>query len=160
MAVLNPADQLVRLARASSLRFTTAESCTGGLMAAAITEIPGASDIFARGFVTYSNDAKSDMLGVRPATLQRHGAVSEDTAGEMAQGALIAAKADLAIAITGIAGPGGSDRKPEGRVCFALARSGSPILTETKDFTALGRAKVRAAAVQHGLRLLVAAVSG
>ncbi|MGR3436893.1 MAG: CinA family protein [Shimia sp.] len=133
----------------------TAESCTGGLVAAALTEVPGSSAIFDRGFVTYSNAAKVEMLGVRPATLDAHGAVSEPVAREMARGALERSQATVAVAITGIAGPGGSDRKPEGRVCFAVA-DGDGAIAETVEFGARGRSAVRAAARDHALTLLAA----
>jgi nicotinamide-nucleotide amidase len=149
---------LLAAARASGVRIATAESCTGGMLAAAITDPPGASDIFDRGFVTYSNAAKSDLLGVREATLAAHGAVSEPVAREMAEGALARSAATLAVAVTGIAGPGGSDHKPEGRVCFALAAAGRPTRAETVEFGALGRAAVRAAARDHALGLLIGAL--
>lgn len=148
---------LIQTARARGLTITCAESCTGGLLAAALTDIPGASAVFERGFITYSNAAKTEMLGVRPATLAAHGAVSEEVAREMAAGALAAAGADLAIAITGIAGPGGSAHKPEGMVCFALA-SGARMEAHTQQFGALGRTAVRAAARDHALALLTAAL--
>ena len=134
----------------------TAESCTGGMIAAALTDIAGASDVFDRGFVTYSNAAKIDMLGVRRETLDAHGAVSEPVAAEMAQGALDRSLATIAVSVTGIAGPGGSDHKPEGRVCFGLAL-GETVLTETKEFGAQGRAAVRAHATQHALAMIIAA---
>ncbi|MCT4683542.1 MAG: CinA family protein [Roseicyclus sp.] len=137
-------------------RLATAESCTGGMIAAALTEVPGASDVVDRGFVTYSNAAKTEMLGVRPATLEAHGAVSEPVAAEMAEGALARAQAEIAVSVTGIAGPGGSDHKPEGRVCFGLAHGGR-VLTETREFGALGRSEVRAAALRHALAMLLAA---
>ena len=133
----------------------TAESCTGGLIAAELTEIAGSSDVFDRGFVTYSNAAKRDMLGVRSETLDTHGAVSEETAAEMAAGALSRSAAQLAVAVTGIAGPGGSDHKPEGRVCFGIATPRGT-RTETVDFGPLGRARVRAATVDYALALLLA----
>ena len=136
----------------------TAESCTGGLIAAALTEIAGSSDVFDRGFVTYSNAAKRDMLGVRSETLDTHGAVSEETAAEMAAGALARSAAQLAVAVTGIAGPGGSDHKPEGRVCFGIATPRG-MRTETVDFGPLGRARVRVATVDHALALLLAELS-
>ena len=136
-------------------RLATAESCTGGLIAAALTDPPGASHVFDRGFVTYSNAAKIALLGVRPATLEAHGAVSEAVAAEMAQGALDRSEAQIALSVTGIAGPGGSDHKPEGRVCFGLAHGGH-VRTETRDFGAMGRAGVRAAAVRHGLAMILA----
>mgnify|MGYP005852815279 CR=1 FL=1 len=148
-----PAAILAR-ARARGATIATAESCTGGLVAAALTDIPGSSEVFDRGFVTYSNAAKTAMLGVRPETLAAHGAVSEPVAAEMAAGARAAAGATVAVSVTGIAGPGGSAVKPEGRVCFGLAVAGAPVRTETVDFAALGRAGVRAAATRHALRMI------
>jgi nicotinamide-nucleotide amidase len=158
MAGLSVPDLLAR-ARFWGLRIATAESCTGGMVSAALTDVAGSSDVFDRGFVTYSNAAKMDMLGVRPETLAAHGAVSEPVAQEMAAGALARSAADLAVAITGIAGPGGSEHKPEGRVCFALARAGKPTLCETMEFGAQGRVKVRRAATAHALGLLAAALA-
>ena len=152
------ADEILRRARFWGLTIATAESCTGGMIAAALTDVAGSSDVFDRGFVTYSNAAKIEMLGVRAETLAAHGAVSEPVAREMAEGALAASGAGLAVAVTGIAGPGGSERKPEGRVCFALARQGMPTWAETVEFGATGRAKVRKAATAHGLALLGAAL--
>ncbi|MDA7426967.1 CinA family protein [Primorskyibacter aestuariivivens] len=146
-------DLLIR-ARAAKATVTCAESCTGGMVAAAITDVAGSSDIFERGFVTYSNTAKQEMLGVQAATLNAFGAVSEETAHEMAVGARKAARATLAVAISGIAGPGGSEFKPEGRVCFALA-SDQGTIGETIDFGALGRDAVRQAARDHALDLLL-----
>lgn len=146
--------ELLQRARYWGYRITCAESCTGGMVAAALTDIAGSSNVFDRGFVTYSNQAKIDMLGVQAATLDAYGAVSEQVAGEMALGALAHAQADLAVSITGIAGPGGSDFKPEGRVCFGLARSGHPVQVETVEFGAQGRDKVRLAARDHALALL------
>jgi nicotinamide-nucleotide amidase len=149
------AEALLALARSRGAKIATAESCTGGLIAGAITDIAGSSDIFDRGFVTYSNAAKTDMLGVRTATLQQFGAVSEEVAREMAEGALARSAADLAVSVTGIAGPGGSEHKPEGRVCFGLAARTKESRTETVDFGPLGRAEVRRATVVHALHLLV-----
>ena len=149
------AEALLALARSRGAKIATAESCTGGLIAGAITDIAGSSDIFDRGFVTYSNGAKTDMLGVRTATLQQFGAVSEEVAREMAEGALARSAADLAVSVTGIAGPGGSEHKPEGRVCFGLAARTKESRTETVDFGPLGRAEVRRATVVHALHLLV-----
>ena len=149
---------LLQTARVWGRRIATAESCTGGMVAAALTDIAGSSDVFDRGFVTYSNAAKVEMLGVSPDTLAAHGAVSEEVAREMARGALAHADANLAVSITGIAGPGGSEHKPEGRVCFALAQKGRETVSETVEFGALGRAKVRAAARDHALALLARAV--
>jgi nicotinamide-nucleotide amidase len=129
------------------------------MVAAALTDIAGSSDVFDRGFVTYSNAAKVAMLGVTEATLAAHGAVSEPVAAEMAEGALARADAALAVSITGIAGPGGSEFKPEGRVCFGLARRDAPLRVETVEFGALGRDRVRAAARDHALRLLAGALA-
>lgn len=150
---------LLDSARAAGLTLATAESCTGGLVAAALTEIAGSSDVFECGFVTYSNAAKCEMLGVSAQTLAHHGAVSEAVAREMAEGALAHSAAALAVSVTGIAGPGGSEHKPEGRVCFGLAAQGKPTRTETREFGALGRAEVRKAATAHALALLMAATS-
>lgn len=155
---MTKAKALLAAARATGDRIATAESCTGGLIGAAITEVAGSSDIFDRGFITYSNAAKTAMLGVDPYTIETHGAVSEEVAREMAEGALDRALASLTVAVTGVAGPGGSDRKPEGRVCFALAGTGRRTKTETVEFGALGRARVRAATVDHALDLLLAAI--
>ncbi len=150
---------LLDAARAKGIRIATAESCTGGLVAAALTDVAGSSDVVDRGFVTYSNGAKRDMLGVRQETLDAHGAVSEQVAREMAEGALRHSAADLAVSITGIAGPGGSEHKPEGRVCFGLAMTGRETHVETIEFGALGRANVRAASRDHALALLLGALS-
>jgi len=151
------AQALLDAARARGLWIAVAESCTGGLLAGAITTPPGASAIFDRGFVTYTNAAKVDLLGVSPETLLQHGAVSEEVAAEMARGALDRSDADMTVAITGVAGPGSSGHKPEGRVCFGLAsRNGTT--TGTMEFGPLGRDAVRAASVEHALRLLLQAV--
>lgn len=148
---------VIEAARGRGLRLALAESCTGGMIAAALTDVPGASTVFERGFVTYSNEAKQALLGVRASTLAAHGAVSEAVAREMADGAL--GEADLALSVTGIAGPGGSEHKPEGRVCFALARRSAPTTAETCDFGALGRDGVRRASLAHALRRLAAALA-
>lgn len=153
------AEAVLQAARAKGIRIATAESCTGGLIAAALTDIPGSSDVVDRGFVTYSNAAKIDMLGVVLGTLEAHGAVSTQIAAEMAAGALAHSKADLAVSVTGIAGPGGSEYKPEGRVCFGLAATGQPVRTQQMDFGALGRAQVRAASVDHALSMLLETLS-
>jgi nicotinamide-nucleotide amidase len=154
------AEALLTLARSRGAKIATAESCTGGLIAGAITDIAGSSDMFDRGFVTYSNAAKTEMLGVRAATLRQFGAVSEEVAREMADGALARSAAGLAVSVTGIAGPGGSEHKPEGRVCFGLAATGAETRTETVDFGPLGRAEVRRATVVHALAMLLRALSG
>lgn len=151
-------EDLLRLARYWGYRIATAESCTGGMIAAALTDVAGSSNVFDRGFVTYSNQAKIDMLGVLAETLAAHGAVSEEIACEMAEGALTHSLADLAVATTGIAGPGGSEFKPEGRVCFALAQKGKPTQVETVEFGAAGRTVVRKAACDHALALLMKAL--
>ena len=151
------AAQVLDAARRQGAMIATAESCTGGLVAGALTEVAGSSDVFDRGFVTYSNAAKQQMLGVRAETLDEYGAVSEATASEMATGALAHSGAGLAVSITGIAGPGGSEHKPEGRVCFGIADT-SGTKTETVEFGAIGRDRVRAASVEHALNLLLAAL--
>lgn len=147
--------------QAAGLMVTTAESCTGGLVAAALTEIPGASAVVDRGFVTYSNAAKAEMLGVPPALIAEHGAVSAPVARAMADGALEASGADVAIAITGVAGPGGgSPEKPEGLVQFACARRARATVSERMAFGALGRSAVRAASVSKALAMLRAMAQG
>lgn len=151
--------EVLQAARYWGVRIATAESCTGGLIAGALTDVAGSSDVFERGFVTYSNDAKREMLGVRAETLAARGAVSEEVAQEMAEGALRASRATLAVSVTGIAGPGGSEFKPEGRVCFGLAQAGKPTVVETVEFGPLGRATVRRATVEHALALLARALA-
>ena len=155
--MIDVADLLDR-AREKGLHIVTAESCTGGKVASQLTEIAGSSAVFDRGYVTYSNQAKQDMLGVAKASLDTFGAVSEQVAVEMADGALIRSGADLVVSVTGIAGPGGSEHKPEGRVCFALARKGQKTRSETQEFGPLGRAEVRHASTIRALELLSASV--
>lgn len=150
---MKEAAAILAAARATGDLIATAESCTGGMVSAAITDIAGSSAIFDRGFVTYTNTAKMQMLAVKAQTLADHGAVSEQVAAQMAAGAITQSDATLAVSITGIAGPGGSDHKPEGRVCFGLAYSGE-VTTQTVEFGALGRAQVRLAATNHALGLL------
>ena len=151
------AQQILEGAVAKGLTVTAAESCTGGMVSAAITDSAGSSAIFERGFVTYSNRAKQDMLGVRAETLAAVGAVSEEVVREMAEGARAAAGADIAVAISGIAGPGGSEFKPEGRVCFALATK-RLTQVETVEYGAPGRAEVRQRARDHALSLILEAI--
>ena len=116
-------------------RLATAESCTGGWIAQCVTSVPGSSDWFDRGYVTYSNASKEELLGVRRDTLTARGAVSEETAREMAAGALARSRADVAVAVTGVAGPsGGTPEKPVGTVCFAWAARGGPLRSETRSF--------------------------
>ena len=149
---------IIRLARDQQIKLATAESCTGGLVAAKLTEQPGSSEIFECGFVTYSNLSKTQLLGVSERSLEQHGAVSEQVAGEMALGALNGRAAQLAVSITGIAGPGGSDFKPEGRVCFGVAHQTKLLNVETQEFGSLGRDTVRQAARDHALHLFRAAL--
>lgn len=143
----------VNLLKDRGWMLATAESCTGGLIAGAITDVAGSSAVFDRGFITYSNSAKTQMVGVPPAVIAAHGAVSEEVAEAMARGALARSDAQVAVSVTGIAGPGGSEFKPEGRVCFGLATE-AHCHTETVDFGALGRAEVRARTVAHALALV------
>src|SRR5206468_7802391 len=132
-----------------------AESCTGGLVAATLTEIAGSSDVFERGFVTYSNEAKQTMLGVTPTTLTSYGAVSRETALEMAKGALAHAPVDLAVSITGIAGPGGAvEGKPVGLVHFGAAARGGRLVHRERRYGDIGRAQVRHASVIEALAML------
>jgi nicotinamide-nucleotide amidase len=155
------AERLLASGRARSVKLATAESCTGGLLAALLTEIPGASDVVERGFVTYSNEAKTEMLGVSPKLLLAHGAVSREVARAMAEGALARSGAGLAVAVTGVAGPGGgSDAKPVGLVEFACAARGSRTLMQTERFGDLGRSGIRLAAVAAGLALFERALGG
>ncbi len=144
--------------RTRGLTVATAESCTGGLVAAALTAIPGSSDVVDRGFVTYSNDAKVDMLGVPAALIATHGAVSEPVARAMAEGALRASTAGVTVSLTGIAGPGGgSAGKPVGLVHLAAARRGGPTLHLERRYGDLGRAGIREAALRDALDLVEAA---
>jgi nicotinamide-nucleotide amidase len=153
------ATELVARYRAAGLMAATAESCTGGLIAGLLTEIPGSSNMLERGFVVYSNAAKQELLGIPPETLTRHGAVSEQTAAAMAEGALRASRAEVAVSVTGIAGPdGGTDLKPVGLVHFACARRERPTVAREERFGDIGRAAVRLASVRVGLDLLEAAV--
>jgi nicotinamide-nucleotide amidase len=143
------------------LTIATAESCTGGLVAGALTDIPGSSDVIDRGFVTYSNDAKRAMLGVTTATLATFGAVSKETATAMAVGALEKAGVDLAVSITGIAGPGGATPgKPVGLVHFAVAARDGRILHRECRFGAIGRTTVRQRSVVEALRMLMELARG
>ena len=149
------ADQILDKASKYGVMIATAESCTGGMVAAALTEIPGSSRVVDRGFITYSNAAKTQMIGVDAALIAAHGAVSEPVAVAMAEGALANSDAGIAVSITGLAGPGGSDHKPEGRVCFGLAQTGQATHFETIEFGALGRENVRIGARDHALQLLL-----
>lgn len=151
------AEAVLATCRARGLTLATAESCTGGMVAAALTDIAGSSDVVERGFVSYSNAAKSELLAVPPALIARHGAVSAEAAEAMARGALQRAPVDLAVAVTGIAGPGGgSAAKPVGLVWFASGRRGGAIATESQVFPG-DRGQVRLAATRRALELLLAA---
>ncbi|HWI10713.1 MAG TPA: CinA family protein [Burkholderiaceae bacterium] len=150
---------LAQALRAAGLRLATAESCTGGLIAAACTAVAGSSDWFERGFVTYSNAAKTEAIGVDAALIAAHGAVSEEVALAMAQGALAHSPADLAVAVTGIAGPGGATPgKPVGTVWVALARRGAPAQADLLQLQG-DRAAVRAQTVEYALQRLLALAS-
>jgi nicotinamide-nucleotide amidase len=145
------AEALAKKLREKGARLVTAESCTGGWAAQAVTSLAGSSDWFERGFVTYSNESKIELLGVRPETLERHGAVSEETAREMALGALGRSRGTLALAVTGIAGPGGgTPGKPVGTVCFAWASRGGSLASETRRFAG-DREAVRRQSVERAL---------
>lgn len=146
-------DALLAKYKAAGLTLATAESCTGGLLAAALTQIAGASAVFERGYVTYSWDAKISDLGVPRALLEENGAVSEAVAAAMAQGARIRSGASLALATTGVAGPGPAEGQPEGRICFAIA-SATDLRSMTLDFGAIGRSNVRVCAVEYAIGLL------
>jgi len=149
---------LLKRYEAEGLRIVTAESCTGGLLAALLTEVPGSSTVVERGFVTYSNEAKTDMLGIAADLIAQHGAVSEPVARAMAEGALGRSHADVAVSITGIAGPGGATAtKPVGLVHFAVARGAHTGALERR-YGDLGRGIVREKAVEDALGLLAAAL--
>lgn len=152
---IEQAAPLLDLCRRKKLRIVTAESCTGGLIAATLTEIPGSSDVVERGFVTYSNEAKQAMLGVPAAAITAFGAVSRETAEAMAAGALANSPAELAVSVTGIAGPGGgSADKPVGLVYFAAASKRGGSIHREKRFGDIGRAQVRHASVIEALAML------
>ena len=155
------AAQVLRACDARRLMVATAESCTGGMVAAALTDIPGSSSVVERGFVTYSNAAKAELLGVAMGLIDTHGAVSEPVARAMAEGALAHSRADLAVSVTGVAGPGGGTAaKPEGLVHFACARRSGATAHTRIEFGALGRDRVRAASVQQALTMLLNAAEG
>jgi nicotinamide-nucleotide amidase len=154
-ALVVEAEHLIHAAKARGLMVAFAESCTGGLAAACITAVPGSSAVFERGYVTYSNAAKTEMLGVSPALIHEYGAVSEDVARAMARGALAHSRADIAAAITGVAGPdGGSADKPVGLVHIAAARRGGALLHEEMRFGAIGREAVREQSVATAYALV------
>ena len=152
--LLQQVTELLAAARAKELKIATAESCTGGLISALLTDVAGSSDVFERGFVTYSNQAKMDLLGVPENLLRTHGAVSAPVAWAMAEGALRHARANIAVAVTGIAGPGGGTaEKPVGLVYIAVSNGSDTQVTEQR-FLDIGRSAVRQATVKAALALL------
>ena len=158
--LIQAAAALLAECRARGVMLATAESCTGGLIAGVLTEVAGSSDVLDRGFVTYSNAAKSDMLGVPLELIEANGAVSGPVAASMASGALLRSRAALTVAVTGVAGPGGgSESKPVGTVWFGLANRGAPPLTERQVFPG-DRTAIRRATVEHALAMLDTAVKG
>lgn len=153
-ALIDAASALLDACREAGLTIATAESCTGGLVAGCLTEVPGSSDVFERGFVTYSNEAKTELLGVPMPMILRHGAVSEEVAKAMAVGALAKSRALMTIAVTGVAGPGGgTPKKPVGLVHFASAMTGGHTAHERHEFEG-SRADIRREAVRMALRIL------
>ncbi|GER08111.1 hypothetical protein GCM10007972_04060 [Iodidimonas muriae] len=153
--LMEEARALVAACRARKILVATAESCTGGLIGGVITEIAGSSDIFDRGFITYSNEAKMELLDVAPSLLKTHGAVSEPVARAMAEGALGHSRADMAVSVTGIAGPGGgTPDKPVGLVWFGLAHRGGQTIAQEHRFGDLGRHDIRLETVRQAIRLL------
>jgi len=151
----NAANVLLELCKVKKLTLATAESCTGGLVAAALSELPGSSLVLDRGFVTYSNEAKQQMLGVTPATIDVYGAVSAECAEEMAKGALAHAPVDLAISVTGIAGPTGAvPGKPIGLVYFCAASRSGRVIADDRKYGDIGRANVRRGSVIQALAML------
>jgi nicotinamide-nucleotide amidase len=151
---LQDAEALLAACRSKGVMLVTAESCTGGLIAAALTAIAGSSDVVDRGFVTYSNEAKNQMIGVPMPFIEAHGAVSESVARAMAEGALARSRAAIAVSVTGVAGPGGgSAEKPVGLVWFALACTGRPVIAERQVFPG-DRTAIRAATVAHAFKMI------
>lgn len=154
------ADAFLKACARHKILVATAESCTGGMIISLLTDIPGSSSMVDRGFVTYSNDAKIEMLGVSPGTLENHGAVSSETAHEMAAGALKNSRAGITLAVTGIAGPdGGSVEKPVGLVWFGMAVTGKPVVTEKVIFENRGRDFVRRETAKHALHMGLSALA-
>ena len=145
---------LFAIANKRGSKIVSAESCTAGLLAACLTEMPGSSAFFEQGYITYSNRSKISVLGVDKKILEKHGAVSEEVAKQMAEGALNRSMGTIAISITGIAGPGGSEYKPEGLVCFAVAQKNGEIRVETMEYGPLGRSNIRSSAVVKAIELL------
>jgi nicotinamide-nucleotide amidase len=155
LIVLEAAEQLLEVCKKKHLTVATAESCTGGLVAAAISAISGSSAVLDRGYVTYSNQAKEQMLAVSPTTLEAYGAVSRECAEEMAKGALSHAQVDLAVSTTGVAGPtGGTPEKPVGLVHFAAAARGGHLIAHEGRFGDVGRSQVRRLSLLQALAML------
>ncbi|MCK5750270.1 MAG: nicotinamide-nucleotide amidohydrolase family protein [Oricola sp.] len=155
------AQAIIDKAGAEGMMVAAAESCTGGLIAAALTDVPGSSAVVERGFVTYSNEAKNEMLGVPMAAIKRYGAVSAAVARAMAKGALVHSRADVAVSVTGIAGPtGGTARKPVGLVWFGLAVRGGATRVERRVFASGSRDYVRTKATETALHLMLTALGG
>ena len=153
--ILDINTKILKLTRDHGWLIATAESCTGGLISSSLTELPGSSAIFDCGFVTYSNNAKIALLDVSLKSLEKYGAVSEQVAAEMASGAIKKSEANIAISVTGIAGPGGSANKKEGTVCFGIALKTGKTHTETVQFGPVGRSNVRIKTVHHALNLIL-----
>ncbi|MEM7056795.1 MAG: CinA family protein [Pseudomonadota bacterium] len=161
MAGSDLAPRVLDTCRTKGLMIATAESCTGGMVASSLVDIPGSSDVVDCGFVTYSNEAKARMLGVPMDLITQHGAVSDLVARAMAEGALANSRADLAVAITGVAGPGGGTvEKPEGLVHFAAAQKGGNMTAERIEYGALGRSEVRRRSMEQALRMLFELAEG
>ncbi len=154
------AGEVIRACRAKGLRLATAESCTGGLVCGALTAIPGSSDVVECAYVVYSYAAKSLMLDIPAEMLREHGAVSLAVAAAMADNAIAASGCDLAVSVTGVAGPGGSENKPAGMVCFGIASKAGNTVTELVEFGDIGRENVRVGSIRKALELLLAATTG
>jgi nicotinamide-nucleotide amidase len=148
------AADLLAVCNRHKLLLATAESCTGGLLGALLTEVPGCSSMYERGFITYSNEAKEAMLGVPGRLIEDHGAVSLEVARAMAEGALAHSRADVAVAITGVAGPDGTEKKPVGLVHFAAGRKGRELVPSTSRFGDIGRTEIRLASAREAIRLV------
>lgn len=146
--------ELIEILKNKGLKICCAESCTGGLLSGTLINVEGTSEVIDMGFVTYANDAKIKLLGVNPASIEKYGVVSETVACEMASGAAKVSGADVAVGISGIAGPGGSEHKPEGMVCFGYYIKGN-ITSDTVLFGAIGRQNVRNASVNHAIDELI-----
>lgn len=158
--LMKQTEKLIGICAEQKLKLSVAESCTGGLIGACLTAVAGASEVFDRGFVTYSNHAKRDMLGISETVLRAHGAVSEETVRAMAEGALKLSGSDLSVAVTGIAGPGGGGKdRPVGLVHFATTRKDSVTLHHVERFGDLGRHEVRMRTVETALMLLMRRIS-